>query len=85
MKSKGFWRGPENKEDLLGEDVFKWKVKDEYLADGKVRGRKERRRRRQLGARETCVKAWNDTQRRNRKVSRGLKAIVESKGKNGVR
>ena len=39
MKCKGFWPGPEYKEDLLGEDVFKWKVKDEYLADGKVRGK----------------------------------------------
>lgn len=43
MKCQEFWPGPEYKDDLLGEDVFKWKVKDEYLADGRVRGKRRRK------------------------------------------
>ena len=43
MKCQGSWPGPEYKDDLLGEGVFKWKVKDEYLAYGKVRGKRERK------------------------------------------
>lgn len=40
---------------------------------------------RQLEAREKCTKAWPDTQRRSRKISSGLKAVVKSEGKRPVR
>ena len=40
---------------------------------------------RQLEVREKCTKTWPDTQRRSRKVSSGLKAVVKSEGKSRVR